>query len=535
MMLNGKNISMKQIYYMLMALLLLSGCYKDKGNYNYSEQKEVTIGIPFESYDVATGTMLMISPEIASEIDQDDLIYAWELGGYWKASDGYYSFAKFAEGKELACDFSKHVSSPGVYTIRLHVSQSSSGLDFYSELISIHLTSELTGLVVLHGANNECDIALLKAPEFLLNEGNMEVSLQAHLYSETNGGEKLAGVGRAIVQNVTENLYPEKVDRAYVVAITDQTGVMVNYDDFEKRGNWNDMFMPGINHGKPQFYSVCDGVCLAVDDGKIFPRLNSQYEVYPKPSDAVSDYYAVSPFYRVAGQLAEGFFFDGISRGFVVSTNFWSFYMLHFEAKDYFKQVVTSNCFNLANMQADLLYVDKGGQFEHYMAVMEDDGGNRFLAELDWTAEEDEKIPYARYDLTGLPDIGEAKYFAFGDNQASMCYYATSSSVYRYTAIRGEMIGSNYNRLQMEDGTPVAFDCEITMMKILKPYRVTDDGYGALSLDYYNYNKILLVGTYQGGSGKLYSLKINESTGDVISCTEFSGFDRIYDANIKGV
>ena len=70
------------------------------------------------------------------------------------------------------------------------------------------------------------------------------------------------------------------------------------------------------------------------------------------------------------------------------------------------------------------------------------------------------------------------------------------------------------------------------MMKILKPLKNTS---GSLKVDYYNYNKIMLVGVYKNGEGVLYSLKLNEATGDVISFKTFSGFDRIYDANIKGL
>lgn len=521
---------MKRIYFVLImaVILLVTGCFKDEGNYDYTELQDLEIALPYETYQVGIGNQLSIKPTVTTEIAESDLTYQWEIGDYSATVSNYYTFLKFAEGKDLNYKFDlfEHMKGPGTYKIRLHAIQKSNGRSFYSPVAVVNLASEYSGLVVLHGDDSQSDIALLKATDFLVNEGSIETSFIPYLYSSVNK-EKISGKGVSIIQSYT--YYLNSVDRATVVAITDKAGVWAKYADLSKGGDWNSMFNYGINKGIPQYYTTQGQVVYAVDDGQIFPRSNNSFTIFPIPGIGVSQYYAASPFFEVTGR-AQGFFFDKNSRGFVVTTNSNGFSSLSSNAGNYIKQIATTNLFNLASMNADLIYIDKGGQSGHYMAVMKGDGGNKFLAEINWAASSDANIPVAKYDMSVLPEINNAKFYAFGDDQAAMCYYATSSNVYRFTALPGNTLSGNSNQLRTETGSPITFDGEITMLKILKP--LINSG-GNLKVNYYNYNKIMLVGVYKNGKGTLYSLKIKEATGDVVSMTTFSGFDRIYDANIK--
>lgn len=519
---------MRNTYIIFVIALLLGSCYDDKGNYEYNDLLDVSISVPFEEYDAGIGSKLTIIPSVETQIKETDLNYQWEIGDFSEEIDGYYTFIKFAEGKELdyTLDLFEHMKSPGNYYIRLHVIDEATGRSFYSSIITLRLTSDYTGLVVLHGNDTECDIALLKATDFLNTQGETTTIITPSLYSSINH-EKIPGKGKSIIQSIT--YYLSYVERATVVAMTENDGVWINYDDFSKGGDWNSMFNSGVNKGEPQYYQPQGQVIYAVDGGQIFPRRNNSYTIFPIPGMGLDDYYASSPFFEVSGNV-QGFFFDQNSKGFVVTTNSYAFGSLSTSSS--FSQITTNTEFNLAAMNADLLYVDKGGQSGHFMAVMREDSGNKYLAEINWAASTDNEIPVARYDMGVLPDINNSKYYAFGDNQAAMCYYATPSTVYRLTALPGYDLSGRYNPLQLEDGTPISFDGEITMMKILKPLKNTS---GSLKVDYYNYNKIMLVGVYKNGEGVLYSLKLNEATGDVISFKTFSGFDRIYDANIKGL
>ncbi|MGN6417465.1 MAG: PKD-like family lipoprotein [Pseudobacter sp.] len=525
-----RKIIMRTIYY-LFTVLLLAGCFKDKGNYKYSELDAMEITLPFPSYEVGAGKQLIIEPNVETAIPESDIEWQWDIE--FQSPTDYKRFDKFAEGKKLDHVFSLSplIPSTGTYSIRLHARQKSSDREFYSPIVMLRITSQYTGLMVLHGDDTQSDIGLLQAADFRVTEGVMETSVIPDLYSAANNNQKIPGKGGTVVQTVTSYMYD--INGARVVALTDEGAAWINYADFSNIGDWNSMFMPGVNQGQPQFIIPQGQAVYAVDGGQLFGRVNSMYEVFPKPLPAAEGYNVASPFYEVGvNARVQGFCFEKDTRGFVECTNIGNFYYYADKVMSGVSQIVTSRDFNLAAMNADLIYVDRGGREGHYMAVMKQDDGSKYLAEIDWTAAIDADMSYARYDLQVLPNFNDAKFHAFGDNQVAMCYYATGSKVYRYTANNGESLVGRSNELRLQNGGSIVFDGEITMMKILKPNKNLD---GPLAVDYYNYNKIMLVGVYKNNQGTIYSLKLDEPTGDVISYTTYNGFNKIYDADIKGL
>ena len=521
---------MRTIYYIL-TVLLLTGCFKDKGNYKYSELDAMEISIPFPSYEVGAGMQLAIDPIVETEIPDSDIEWQWDI--QYQSPTDYIRFEKFAEGKKLDYVFSLSplIPSTGIYSIRLHARQKSTDREFYSPIATLRITSQYTGLMVLHGDDTQSDIGLLQATDFRITEGITETSVIPDLYSSANNNQKIPGKGGTVIQTVTEYMYD--INGARVIALTDAGSAWINYADFSKVGDWNSMFMPGVNKGQPEFIAVQGQAVYAVDGGQLFGRVNSMYEIFPVPLPAAKGYNLASPFYEVsASGSVQGFCFEKDTRGFVECNNISNFYNYADKVMSGVGQIVTSKYFNLAAMNADLVYTDKGGREGHYMAVMKEDNGKKYLAEIDWTASSNDDMSFARYDMQVLPNINDAKFHAFGDNQVAMCYYATDSKVYRYTANNGEALAGRYNELRLQNGGPIVFDGEITMMKILKPNKNPD---GPLAVDYYNYNKIMLVAVYKNNQGTIYSLKLDEPTGDVISYTTYSGFNKIYDADIKGL
>jgi hypothetical protein len=525
-----RKIIMRTIYY-LFTVLLLAGCYKDKGNYEYSNLDAMEISLPFLGYEVGAGMQLIIDPIVKTEIQDSDIDWQWDIE--YQSPTDYIRFEKFAEGKKLDYEFSLSplIPSTGTYHIRLHAKQKSTGREFYSPVTSLRITSQYTGLMVLHGDDIQSDIGLLQAAEFRVTEGTMETTLIPDLYSSANNNQKIPGRGRTVVQTVTAYLYD--INGARVIALTDAGAAWINYADFSNLGDWNSLFMPGVNKGQPEFIIPQGQAVYAVDGGQLFARVNSMYEVFPIPLPAAQGYNLASPFFEVGGTArVQGFCFEKDTRGFVTCTSISNFYNYSDKIMSGVGQIVTSKNFNLAAMNADLVYVDRGGREGHYMAVMKEDNGKKYLAEIDWTAAADADMPYAKYDMQVLPNINDAKFHSFGDNQVAMCYYATASKVYRYTANNGESLAGRSNELRLQNGGSIVFDGEITMMKILKPNKNPD---GPLAVDYHNYNKIMLVAVYKNNQGTLYSLKLDEPTGDVISYTTYNGFNKIYDADIKGL
>jgi len=518
---------MKKHFIYLYIFLFCTSCYKDEGNYDYQHLDEVAISLPAESFSIGLGEKLQITAIVDSKIASDDLSYSWEVYTRAASMGNTYQYHPFAEGAVLnqSINLSELMPSPATYSIRLHAKQRSTGRDFYSALASLSVTSTYSGLMVLHGDDSQSDIALIKDRDFLIKDGSIQTQVIPNLYSTVNKG-KIAGKGKSIIQSYTYSL--ANIDRATVVAITDKEAVWSKYADFTKGGDWNSMFNPGINAGKPELYFTDDQVVYAVDNGKIFPRQNNTYSIFPIPSSSAGSFTVGSRYFKISGR-AQGFFYDRALRGFVVTSNHTGFSSLSTSS---FSQIATSSPFNIANMQADLLHLDRGGISNRFMAVMQEANGTKYLAELNWAASTNAGIAAAKYDMSVLPDINNAKFYAFGDNTAAMCYYGTGSKVYRYTALGGESLDGKFNELRMQNGSPINIDGEITMVKVLKPLL---NNAGSFRVEYYNRNKILLVGSYKNNIGTLYSFTVSETTGDVIQAKQFTGLGKIHDADIKGL
>ncbi len=515
------------------AILLLGGCYSDKGSDAFMTLDDMTITFPSVSYDVAVGENLEIAPGIDTKIAEEDLIYQWEI--YTRnPEEERASFLPFENGKNLdyTCSIGDLMPAIASYNIRLHVIQKSMERDFYSDVLSVSLTG-VTGLMVLHGDDAKCDIGLLRATDFLLSEGTRETDNRPYWYSENNNNEKIEGVGKSIIQSLLDyqlTIYGTS-DFADVVAITDKGATVCNYSALNKKGDWTAMFLiPDACENKPQAYIVNAQKAFAIDNGELYVRAaqsgNVEFQTV-NISRAVANVQAYVP------KNKNSFFFDKDKRAFYAIP--WMSEGVHDDDltteggwTQMFGVETTNGNFNMADMQADLLDLETGGASGHYMAVMKKNDGSGFLAEINYGASSTSQWDYAKYDMSALPDIAAAKFFAFGSDCVNMCYYATSSAVYNFAAYNGQSL--NAEKLTDESGHVIDFGGEeITMMKVLKP--VMGDR------TYYNSNKILLVGTYEGtvGTGKLYSLKINQVTGLVLDTTVFTGFDKIYDASMKGI
>lgn len=509
---------------MLMALMLVA-CYEDKGNYTYAPLAQVNIEVE-SSMDIQMGSIATLKADVETELDETDLRYEWQL---YRTS--VQNFVTIAEGKDVEYEFtSAYFPAPGTYELRFKVTQISTGLEYYSDIFHVRMTG-VTGLLVLHGNDSESDIGLLVASDFLAKEGVTEEQNTPDWYSKGNG-MKIPGRGVQVIHLLSDDLPANYPDRAYVAALTTQTGVLTNYSGLTYVGDYTELFYGGLEDSQPQRFAVYDAREILIDNGRVYVCNNvysTRFYVNPMPGleeDANLSPYVV-PFQNYSWVQDAVIVYDNTHECFVYWDTDW--------VSTYPVKISTpGKAFDMSAMGAKLVYMDQGGRLNHWMAVMQEPDGDRFLAEIDFETATVVDAPVARYDAGMLTDFNTASFYAFGDNQINMCYYATSSAVYRYSAGNGEL--SSAEKLKMTDGSDVSFAGEITMMKILKPYRLRADfSTGVSDFSYYNYNKIMLVGTSDGGKGTLYAIHLEESTGLATSVETYEGFDTIYDANIKGI
>lgn len=525
---NKYDVSMKKMILYICLVLLTCGCYEDKGNYSYEEFDEVAINLPGDrvDYEVSLGASLRIDTKVSITSEKEEFDYIWEI---------YYAgdFYQFTEGEQLECVFgpSEYVPSAGSYIIRLRVKHRTNGIQYYSKLLTINVVGSTTGLLVLHGDQDSCDIALVRASEFLGTEPvePIESQFYPNWYSSING-RRIPGEGLCVIHSYTSDTDPE---RCYVIALTEDNGVCVDYKTGIKKMDYNELFEGGLNKQQPKAFFAIDMNEVALDGGDIFVNAPSGAMwgggslFFSTPFISTEKNYYFAPYvFAVDGWNygADAVLFDSNSCSFLQVQGFWG----GSTVISSFIETGTGK-FTLANMNAELLYMDRGGASGHHVAVMKDrTNGNIFAVELDFSADIPDNIPYARYDLNGMANVENAKAFGFGDNNPNMCYYASGSIIYRYLLLPDVQPESSL--LTMADGkTPVSFDGEITMMKILKPNEV----WGKFS--YYMYNKIMVVGTWNGVEGTLYAFELDENGNVKREICQEKGLKTIVDAAIKGL
>lgn len=526
---------MKKLYWLFFVAMAWCGCYDDKGNYDYRDLEELQVAIKEEGpHSLMYGDVLRLTSEIKTSISDTDLQYDWEIqmDTVW-----YNPFVSVAQGRDLNYKWENAVlNKEKAYKMRLNVMQISTGRHFYSKVEEINLTMypSALGLMVLHGDGNASDIGVIEAPEFQLQKPSTDFQskIEPTYYSSKNGEEKIPGVGTGLYQTYLKSLRPPISDNIVVVALTEKSSTVTDSKTMVKKGEWNDMFIGGLNAGVPMGIDML-GNNLYIFDGKdIFSRQAVKYRValpvYEYEEGGDGNGFEFRPqIFELTSNLGRAILFDKGKSGFVTVRQLFDFSGLALmDVNEPGIQIP----FNPGKTDADLLHWDTGGKYGMLAVMKSKSDGSCFIAEMNPAAEDMRFFPKYKYDLSHVSDVkgGYVVNWAFGDNQINMGYYATPLGVYHFALDEGNRITPV--ELVFENNSRIEFEGDITLMKILKP-RATGEK------TYYMNNVVMVVGTYEGtsGSGKLYSLELEPNSGKVKSLLgKYEGFDRIYEVEMKG-
>lgn len=557
----------KNLFFICIMCLIsgLNGCYDDQGGNDFDTiLPDVQITFPELTYSASIGSTITVIPTITTDIPQEDLEYFWEVLG---DGDAAYNdqernvFKKFGEGKvlEFTCALNELMTTLNTtYTCRLHIRQTSTGRDFYSsDHFSINIAG-VTGLLVLHGDDSASDVGMVIAQEFVPAATQLPASPSAisKMYSTANGGNKLNGKGKYIVQSVVgdANYAPERC-RIYIQ--TEQEAVWADMNDLSLYGDWNKRFYlqddRKINAGIPKGFCVGGYEVFAFDGDEVYATEQSFQDLFLFPIVKAGEICGDSHSYTLApvvqditgGSFRRVFYAESVDgnktwKGFVGHSNggisSFANYMKLFDTKN---DVVV---YNPGNMQADLIIMRYDNR-NHVMAILKGDvqhttyANKYFIADFypNATVDATQETGLANsaqclYDLSGLENIDNVFAFELGETQ-NMAYYATPTTVYHYTLSGNGNIGIA-EKLCMEDGSVLNIDGEITMMKILNSPNIST----------HNNEPILVLATWNENKSILYALHLDIMTGNVTYVAKYDSntvsdweFNRIYDVNIKGL
>lgn len=561
---------MKQLYHILTGLFLIcvTGCYNSEGGNDFDTTlQDVRMIIPESAYSASLGETITIIPEVITEIPENDLEFIWEANGELVNESGRDVFSPLIpEGEQTkvlnyVCHLDDNITNLNTsYTCRLHARQISTGRDFYSENTFTLTIEGITGLMILHGNDNNSDIGILTAEEFMPVSSSIpdNPSAQPTVYSSNNAGTCLKGKGETIVQSIVSYMFNDEAKkRARIYAKTNKEVAFINHADFSYYNDWNCLFyLTGrpdqVHTNDPRGYLVVGQLVIAFDGNDTFIGKQSSNNSYPLlfpefgDNNTCSDghIFRLSPFfqkvttsgiqYLLYARSIDG---DETHKGFVGLSGTLSNYANYARLLDTKGDLVP---FNPGNMNADLVYMATDNR-NHVLAVLKGNTthptyANKYFAVDLWpnpTSDSGESgfkgIPQSIYDLSSFPHISEAVRFAFGTAQ-NMAYYATSSKIYQY-GFEGTTLYPA-TPLTMCDGSELSISGEITLMKFLESPNV----------ETHNANPILVVATWDGNNAALYALHISTGDGKVLKVVRYDSetvegwnFSRISDVNIKGM
>lgn len=551
---------MKAIKILLALPLLVAAACSDKagGNDFDTIMPEVKITIAKEAYGGAIGQTLELTASVRTDIDQSDLKFYWEVQGVLTNSAGRPTFTSLVDDADqglnirYTCRLSDNITDVNTpLPMRVMAVQTSTGRRFYSNMVTLTVTG-INGLMILHGDENESDVGVLSAPEFTPADiAFPETStVVPDYYSAANGGRKIKGKGTMILQCITHIIYGDVPENSHIYINTDKTVEIAHYNDFSHYRTWRDMFYE------------CDANRNLTDRGKLFIAKNSMYCVgfndgrfYTFDPAHQTQFLFPFPFSQDIAMDGNAFTFDPFfcdvhysrilylmycnsvngkpQKGFVGVTQFLPGAMRInlLDTKD------DAVAFNPGDMEAELITMCTNSNLDVAAVLKGLPTNSRFpdqyfmvlLSPQNNTGGESGNADIPRF-ITGLsnfPDIDNPVAFDFGATP-NMCYYASRSGVYNF-GLDGTTGISAPRRLVMSDGTPLSFEGEITMLKLLdSPNISTHDS-----------TPLLMCATHDGTQARLYAMRIDSSTGHVDSLSTYDSsmegwyFAPIRDVNIK--
>lgn len=510
---------MKIIYNKLLLLasvvLFMTGCFEDKGNYNYIGLADFfvdTTGLKI-SYTVSMYAELDIPSGLVYDGDKSGLSFTWRV--YEK--DGNFSNPAITLAETE--DFREAVAiDPGDYWLEFCATEKNTGRTAAFRY-ALTVESMGSGFLVLYKKNGMIDCDLVR-PKLLL--GDLDENMVARqMYSQKNPDVPLQGEPVAAGMFISGNY-------SFISLYTDRDGVQLSPYDMSLTKKFENMFLFPPQTIKPEGYSVPFGIVLGkydtsdgsevlINDGVCYFNFLSMAILTGKEAFLAplgGDYVAAPYPFVIPGASV---IYDQKNMRYMSASLFGGDYMpVTVEVKE---------PFDFSNLKRVLVYQSFGFGGTYYVnAIFRNpvDDGSRYLYVMSLYSS---VIPLQLWDISSYEGISEAELFAFG-RRGPLAFYAVGNKVYRipYDLTKGEV-----GEQAVEAWPYLATGETITCMKLC-PYpgkNVTEN-----LIDRY-----LMIATYNEATseGKLYFVKVDIASGvcDSEPAAVFEHFGKIRDITFK--
>ena len=504
------------------AAIVLTSCYEDKGNYDYTELNEISVTAPAVGtyFSVDRYDTLHIEPQLAftqGVIDESQLAFKWEM----YLDDWANTEAKavvLSEERNLHAVMARPASTTN-YALVLTVTNRQNGTAYRTRYSVGIQPSVLSGLMVLQDDQGRCRLDYLAStyaePSFTQNR------LVRDVYATANDGQSLQGTPRGVSYSLVEkSSYEPQVKNLYVW--TDRQVARISASDFTVEHIDQDLFM--LTPDKIDVTSIDRSarysyVTIMINDGQA-RALNQQasmsygyqFSRELKPNSSLTGemrfaqwVYEPDLFGSQTGYCA--ILYDEIGRRFVKVADGYDAEPVLFAFNEQ-EEANKTTYFDVNKIGMDMVWM--GPNYGSIAcAVFQDAAGKRHLYRMRFNVastvtEGTEQVvnPQVYRQAVGKNDFSaaeggdQAKLFECGRYAANTMIYATDRNLYSYDFNAKKAI-------QLND--PFPEDEQITAMKIYHT-------------DYYTANQqevkgtLLYVATWDGTEGRVYEFPINRTT-----------------------
>lgn len=409
---------MRKLLLILLAVtgMLVSACYKDKGNYEYNVPEQPLITNIDSVYSVNIGDSLNVRP-VVSFSDKGRLSYEWRIGVPEEFGERLYT------GSELNIIFGL---SPKEYHVRMTVYDSLNGMKYFYNFIISGKTALSSGTTVLSEDGGTAKLSFIKP------DGSVVPDL---FYAVNN--RHLPGGPLQIVALRQHNYVNEPLLGYWITATQEsEGGLLVDPDTFKEIRTLKDNFFTPPSTVKTGFMRGSqNGVLEGVINGKLYV--------------GASQTYYLAPIYGYFGVAAEG---DYEAYGKCLANPSFPFYMgydinrkqfigfTNFGGPAYVGtsyQVVGTEGFNPLDVGLDMLNIEQVNAIDGYALGKGTDGiiyelkyNMGFIGIIQITPVY--KRPFSRQELIKANTKWQV-------TPAQIFYFTSGDKVYRYNPLNEEI------------------------------------------------------------------------------------------------
>lgn len=500
----------KLLFAGLLTSILFAGCYKDKGNYDYTDINKITISDSAAATRIyiAQGATLKLTPTINQTISTGSTLnYIWFA--YDNASNSSYVVPYDTVGHEASLNYvvSNNFVLGQDYRLILKVTDEGTGISssiFYNLTIS---NTFAQGWLLYEDKSGTADLAMIL-------DNN---TIFYNVYSDRNKTYPLSKPVSITASpfSVTDDLStPGK--RIYLQTETD--AIELNALTMVKKFDVGYLFFAKPTPIKPTFIgwqgylsgaTLYQKMGVAINNGKVHTNLVGGFPGIKKWGEALitpqGDYN-----YNVAPYIAAGVEYSPTYATIVYDNTGKRFYSVGSTALVGFP-AAASTVFDLNNVGLDLIKIDSSNVSGRHNAIMKDAANKIYLLQFKNTASSaaDPSITVSKAEInaSGLSATSQIS----ASTLTPHIYYSGANKLYKY-----EVTSDTYTE-------QASFAANETITKIL--YKKAD---ATTSLP------ILVVATWDGTEGKVYKYAVS-SVGN-LSATytdRYTGFAKIIDLVYK--